>query len=504
VLSTLPVVLAPAWTMWGRYVHPRPRVRIEGGSRRPWEWEAWCFRRGVRRHLGRIIGEWPETAANASVPGSRIRLAEGDRVSYRLHIDLRPGQTLEDLSAARGRLESALGSKRNRVRIAGDGFADRAVLTWALGDPLSGITKWEGPAATSVTEPITIATYQDGQPLSVPFSEGVHWLVTGQTGMGKSSLVDLLVGSFAACSDVVIWACDPEDGVSLGKWEAVLGWLSDEETALAMLDAVMAVHRLRLPIMRAAGVSDWTAELGPFLVVILDEFPVLSTAAKALASKIAKRARKSGVRLMVLAQVSSAEEVGSTALRGSLKGVICFGLQEPKHADFAFPAGGRERGWDPLKLEKPGDVLVKSPWHREPVPARTFLVDADAARSWAAELASTDRPRIELPAHGRPGLVTDGDDDEGSVLQLPEADDDDDAEEEPDRVASREELILEVLRAAGEPIPGREVARRAGLPNSKVAGTDLPELERRGLIAHEREGTAKLWRIAAEAAEARR
>jgi hypothetical protein len=506
VLPSFPVVLLPSWVMWVRYVHPRPRVHVEGGSRRPWEWEAWCFDRVVRQHLARIIREWPETASDAGVPGSRIRIAHADRVSYRLHVDLRPGQTVEDLVAARGRLESALGARRGRIRIATDGFADRAVLTWALGDPLTGVTEWDGPAVGSITEPITVGTYQDGQPLSIRFAEGVHWLVTGLTGMGKSSLVDLLVGSFVACPDAVVWACDPEDGVTLAKWKAVLGWLSDEDGALAMLDAVMAVHRQRLGVMVSAGVSDWKAELGPYLVVILDEFPVLSNAAKARTSDVAKRARKSGVRLFVLAQVSSAEEIGSTALRGNLRGTIAFALKEPRHVEFAFP-GLKDAGWDPTKLEKPGDVLVRSPWHREPVPARTFLVEPEAARTWAGRLVATTRPRIELPGGGRIQLARaqDGDVDvDETVLHLREAGDgaEDDEEEEPAQVASREERIIEVLRVAEEPIPGREVARRAGLAHSKVADTDLPELERRGLIAHEREGSAKLWRLSAEALEA--
>ena len=45
-----------------------------------------------------------------------------------------------------------------------------------------------------------------------------HALFAGTTGSGKSGGLNVLMGTLAACDDVVIWAIDLKNGMELQPW----------------------------------------------------------------------------------------------------------------------------------------------------------------------------------------------------------------------------------------------------------------------------------------------
>ena len=81
-----------------------------------------------------------------------------------------------------------------------------------------------------------------------------HALFAGTTGAGKSGGLNVLIGTLAACQDVVVWAIDLKKGMELRPWAPCLDRLATTpgEAAALLADAVAIVQA------RAA----WLAETG--------------------------------------------------------------------------------------------------------------------------------------------------------------------------------------------------------------------------------------------------
>src|SRR5439155_13677834 len=132
-----------------------------------------------------ICNDWRRTASAAEVPGCRIRRAEGDRVAYTLHVDLRRGLTHERMLRHLSMLGSALSADLGTLRVEPERRMDRVRIRWVHEDPLAGpAIPWPHvlePEVTSAKEPFTLGPNEIGELVQVRLADDEHTLVVGET-----------------------------------------------------------------------------------------------------------------------------------------------------------------------------------------------------------------------------------------------------------------------------------------------------------------------------------
>lgn len=154
VQGSLVVLGTGACGVWIAHHVPRGKVVIIGGSRRPWEREAFVFERRHRAYLQRIVRAWPEIAAEAKVPGTTVRRAEADIATstYRLLLELR-ALTAMDLRKQVDRVAVGLQARRWAVTVADhDSHAHLAWLSWHREDSAPGLPAARVEAPEAVEE----------------------------------------------------------------------------------------------------------------------------------------------------------------------------------------------------------------------------------------------------------------------------------------------------------------------------------------------------------------
>ncbi|MGH7868658.1 MAG: hypothetical protein ACREP9_13770, partial [Candidatus Dormibacteraceae bacterium] len=181
------------------------------------------------RDPAEVVASWLQfTAPGAPIAkalgGSKASIWKRDEVGWSLLLELSSGHTVSEVIAITANLESALKVRRGSLRIIPDELANRCYLRAVTKDLLKAVEKWPGPSSQSILQSIRLGTFEDGASallLLVPEAgKGVSLLLAGQTGMGKSSLINIIVGSLANCRDVVLMGIDPQ-GTELGPWESV-------------------------------------------------------------------------------------------------------------------------------------------------------------------------------------------------------------------------------------------------------------------------------------------
>jgi hypothetical protein len=452
-------------------------------------WGEMRYRRHGQRAAKRIVDDWRRAASNAGVPGCRVRTLEWDRVACTIHVDLRRGQTHRTMLSHVEAFGSALGADLGTLRIEPDKRMDRARIRWAHDDPWAApITSWDGETIASITHMVTLGPYQLGGSAQLCLADPCHVLICGQTRKGKSSIAHLIVGQLAGAGDAVIWVVDAKGRVEFGRWEPVLGRLTNIAGAYSMLRAARRVMEAREETLKRVGRRDWSTELGPYLVLILDEFPRYRRAAKREAEALVQMAAFVGVRLVVIAQSPSAKALGdSTDLRDNLEVVIATFLKGAEAARAAFPLVS---GWEPHELPGAGYFLMKGAGLDEPVPARADYPEPEVMQLVATRCAG-------VPHELEPEAAAAADREDADIQEAPDepdeaiddqADVDDDAEEGPREgraeqlLSLRLPILLEALRRAGGPVSGRAASELSGLPHGWTGTRGLPELERRGAI----------------------
>jgi S-DNA-T family DNA segregation ATPase FtsK/SpoIIIE len=225
-----------------------------------------------------------------------------------------------------------------------------------------------------------------------------HALFAGTTGAGKSGGLNALMGTLAACGDVVIWAIDLKKGMELGPWAPCIDRLATtpEEAAALLADAV-AILQARAAHLAATGRRVWEPSPAmPALVIIIDEYAELTDEAPDAMSdtdSIARLGRAVAVTLVAATQRPTQKAMGQGAVRSQMDTRICFRVRERRDVDLVLGQGMLAAGWNAHTLNAPGKFLVSAPEHTTPRRARAYLVTDD-------DVARTD----DRYAHSRPAL----------------------------------------------------------------------------------------------------
>jgi hypothetical protein len=229
------------------------------------------------------------------------------------------------------------------------GNASQATICVYRDNPLAEPKTWPGPAATWLWEEglSLVGRFSDDAAAYYRwFNDGGPWhdLISGATGAGKSEFVNMLLLSELHSDGLILSrVCDPQHGQSYGALQDHVDWFAPTvaEMRLLLLDTVKEMlRRNRLYSRRRQKTWRPTREL-PLIVVTVDEaHEVLKDPiCLALVEKLAKMARKCGIKLRLITQVPLVTELGgSTPIKDALLAgqVIVFRTGSPLSGQVAF------------------------------------------------------------------------------------------------------------------------------------------------------------------------
>ena len=177
-----------------------------------------------------------------------------------------------------------------------------------------------------MTGHLTIGMRANGQPLRLPYPLTFHQMAAGETGSGKSSLLQAMLYALARFAAVAVCAIDPKF-VEFGPWRDRLSVLALEMDDIDRLiaDLLRLIdHRKR--ILAANGLRNWSTDYGPYVVVFVDEMAELGgmDAMRLLAALEADddRARSNAVRDAKTAMQFRIAMLASIARRARFVGVV--------------------------------------------------------------------------------------------------------------------------------------------------------------------------------------
>lgn len=318
--------------------------------------------------------------------------------------------TSDDLGNRVKHIASELGVSPTSIRIVPDpDRADQATLIVVPKDELKTSTPWPGPSSMggSITEPIVIGIYEDGEPavLWLPAGPGrnaTHYLAAGMNGSAKSTGLSVVAAEVLTRYDVVMWAVDPSKGMqTFAAFLPYLDWVEMTEAGgNRMIDALTQVITARANELGRHGFKNWTpeafAQLGmPYMVVWIEEAAKFFRNGTEMEGLVME-ARSAGISVEISLQRPSATSM-PTDVREQLGGVLCFGVKGSTTADMALPDDVRDAGARPEAWEnrKPGYCYLVAPGvdeERYPTPLRTYLIDDDQI---TAALALAPRPQLD-------------------------------------------------------------------------------------------------------------
>lgn len=328
----------------------------------------------------------------------RLGLVRPHRLGFKVNVHLMDGQTPDDYTARLTNLAHAW--RVHSVRLA-TWKPGRVTLLATRTDPL---TEVRVPVLSEGLLRVRVGVLETGAPWVLDFRTVPHWLNTGATQSGKSTLLNALITGLAP-QEVALVGLDLKGGVELTPYESRLSALATERADCStLLDDLIVLVKARMGLCRAHKVRNiWKLPTPPIpIVVLVDEVAELflmahkgekdEIAATATALlRLAQLGRAFGIYLFVCGQrVGSDLGPGVTALRSQLSGRVCHRVNDPETANMTLGDA------DPAALDAARQIAANMPgtavmvgddgrWYR----ARSVYVSEEQAE--AAALAHADR-----------------------------------------------------------------------------------------------------------------
>jgi S-DNA-T family DNA segregation ATPase FtsK/SpoIIIE len=353
----------------------------------------WLTAEQVPSKLKQIQDEWPTRHAPAAkLDGSSVDDMAGYEFGWTATLKLRPGQTRSEAQKATDRLESTLRVRPRSVWIEEHPErADWSRLRVVEKDPHAEPIPWEGPSLTSILERVELGPYQTGEMVRVSLAYQ-HMVIAGETGSGKSGLVNLVVGELATCPDAEVWGIDFKGGMELKPWESRLAELATTpEEAKALFDKATARIKERQRVLAGNGRLWRPTPEQPAIVIVVDEQAELAKAdSKTLKlsdaqDTVARTGRALAVTQVLALQRAIQSELGSAVVRQQAGIKILMRVEEPEEADVILGNGSAAAGWTPDRLGQDGSFLIRAKQQglNVPRPARAFWVSDARVRQLA-------------------------------------------------------------------------------------------------------------------------
>ncbi|SEU46090.1 FtsK/SpoIIIE domain-containing protein [Nonomuraea wenchangensis] len=361
----------------------------------------------------------------------RLGIIRPCRLGFRVNVKLMDGQTPDDYAARLSNLAHAW--RVHSVRLI-SWKPGRVTLLATNGDPLATVAT---PVLSEGLLRVRVGLLETGAPWVLDFRTVPHWLNTGATQSGKSTLLNALITGLSA-QPVALVGFDLKGGVELTSYGRRLSAIATERAeCLGLLDDLICLVKTRMALCRtnkARNVWKLPEDLRPTPVVVLvdevaelflmahkgEKDEIASTATALL--RLAQLGRAFGVYLFVCGQrVGSDLGPGVTALRSQLSGRVCHRVNDPETATMTLgdsdPAALDAARQIPANM--PGTAIVVGEdgrWYRarsvyvsEEVAEAAAQAHADLAPKWADLLTAADLLTVtdaELEALAREGEPT--------------------------------------------------------------------------------------------------
>jgi len=256
--------------------------------------------------------------------------------------------------------------------------------------------------------PLSFALGQDisGEPVVVELDSMPHVLIAGQTGSGKSVMINTLLCSLLyrnAPSDMKLILVDPKQ-VELSLYEEIPHLLTPvisepEKTISALKWSVEEMER-RLRLMRDAGarnIASYNAKMTdkegedamPYIVIVIDELADMMMQAardvEALVVRLAAKARATGIHLVLATQRPSADVI-TGLIKANVPARIAFTVTQNVESRIILDQGGAE------KLLGAGDMLYADSTHPRPRRIQGVFIDDDEVNKIVDHLKGEAEP----------------------------------------------------------------------------------------------------------------
>jgi S-DNA-T family DNA segregation ATPase FtsK/SpoIIIE len=358
-------------------------------------------RRLVRPPRSFRLGRFAEVASGGTEVAGRVVFRDVPRMSHysvssdgwSARVKLRPGQHPDVMVNASSALAHAF--RAGAVTIGpGDrpGYVRMRVMRH---DPLREPCPWPPVALTPTT--FRLGRGDDGLPWLLDLMELPHWLVTGATGSGKSSILHAVFVA-AARTDCAILGADLKFGLEQVGWLPRLTDLAtDQEQAVELLNRLLDVAGQRAAVCRQERVNSVfrLPEGHPcrrLVLVIVDELAellILNPDAKELGKALSTLLLRSvqllralGVSLIFAGQRFSSD-LGPTAtgIRSQLGGRVVARVSDAESARMSLGDSTPDAVEAALQIspDMPGTAIVAGPlgWRRV---RAAYVTGEDAAR----------------------------------------------------------------------------------------------------------------------------
>lgn len=324
----------------------------------------------LRQLTESILAVFAEEGLEVSAEG--VIAWDAGRMQYRQGISTYSKITDEHLRA----LERGIGAKDLAIKKLGTDSATSQELVIQYGDPLTVVPPppdYE-PLSLTITHPLSMGVSVCPVPFELLFA-GAHMAITASTGGAKTKVhMRNALNVLTACRDCAVAGIDLQNGPEFSLWRKAM-WRRafTPQEADELLDEIIEELYQRMKQLNIIAEADdesnddnddeWRAELGPYVVLLIDEFPVLADfngkAGKLdLLGKVMlihRLGRKVGISCIRAAQATGVQDGGTTVLHKQTA-VNIVGPCDVMDTDAIFGPSKRKQGYTPHAL-KAADLL---------------------------------------------------------------------------------------------------------------------------------------------------
>lgn len=260
----------------------------------------------------------------------------------------------------------------------------------------------------SINDPLVVGFHSDGKPATIHLRFACGVLV-GQTGSGKSNVLNVVTHQLVRCTDTLVWAVDlsgkgryPRPWVRAFKEGRApvpaIDWVAaTEEEAQLMLTAAIQVINGRTAayeqlLYQANDDKIPASSKLPQIVILLDEFGTLPDPIKDLVQTISDTGRGAAVRAF-----SCALEATSTYIPRQMitqaRERIGMRVQDEQQLQYLFDATWSRGRFDPASIPYEGSGMLAT-GAAMPAPFKAYRLEPDKIDATSIAVAG-QRPKLD-------------------------------------------------------------------------------------------------------------